>query len=434
MKIYSNKYDLNFLYFLYYCLFFILLLLLLFKGCSKTRDPNTIDFWSMGAEGEHIQKLMPEFEKCTGIKVKVQSIPWTAAHEKLLTAYAGNSTPDICQLGNTWVPEFVALNAIEKLNNWVDSSNVINRGNYFSGIWETNIIDSVLYGIPWYVDTRVMFYRRDLLSQVGYDKFPTTWEELLDASQKLVRSKKATYGILLPVNEWAGPVILGLQNGSSLLKDNNCYGNFSGMEFREAFDFFLTFYREKLCPLGMTQVTNIYQGFEEGYFAMLITGPWNIGEFFHRLPQDFHEKWATAPLPSPSAEKPGSSLAGGSSLVIFKKSNKKEAAWKLLEYLSEPKTQSKFYKLTGDLPARVEAWEDSAFVNNPYTKTFHLQLQHVKTTPKIPEWEQIALKVQQYVESAGYEELSADDALKALDCDINVILEKRRWLLGIADK
>ncbi|MCK4689629.1 MAG: extracellular solute-binding protein [Candidatus Marinimicrobia bacterium] len=67
----------------------------------------------MGAEGEHIQKLMPEFEKCTGINVKVQSIPWTAAHEKLLTAYAGNSTPDICQLGNTWIPEFVALNAID---------------------------------------------------------------------------------------------------------------------------------------------------------------------------------------------------------------------------------------------------------------------------------------------------------------------------------
>jgi len=327
----------------------------------------------------------------------------------------------------------VSLNAIEELNNWVDNSNVINRRNYFSGIWETNIIDSVLYGIPWYVDTRVMFYRRDLLSQVGYDQFPTTWEELLDASQKLVQSKKATYGILLPVNEWAGPVILGMQNGSSLLKDNNCYGNFSGRKFKEAFNFFLTFYRKKLCPLGMTQVSNIYQGFEEGFFAMLITGPWNIGEFSHRLPKDFDEKWATAPLPSPSAEKIGSSLAGGSSLVIFKKSNKKEAVWKLLEYLSEPKTQSKFYKLTGDLPARVEAWEDSSFINNPYTNAFHQQLQHVKTTPKIPEWEQIALKVQQYVESAGYEELSADDALKALDSDINVILEKRRWLLGLSD-
>jgi len=101
MKINSNKYDSNFPHFLYYCQFFVLFLFLLFKCCSQTENLNTIDFWSMGAEGEHIQKLMPEFEKCTGIKVKVQSIPWTAAHEKLLTAYAGNSTPDICQLGNT---------------------------------------------------------------------------------------------------------------------------------------------------------------------------------------------------------------------------------------------------------------------------------------------------------------------------------------------
>jgi multiple sugar transport system substrate-binding protein len=42
----------------------------------------------------------------------VQQIPWTAAHEKLLTAYVGESTPDIAQMGNTWIPEFHAVRAL----------------------------------------------------------------------------------------------------------------------------------------------------------------------------------------------------------------------------------------------------------------------------------------------------------------------------------
>ena len=68
----------------------------------------------MGREGEVVSQLLPGFEKeHPGIKVQVQQIPWSAAHEKLLTAYVGEATPDIAMLGNTWVPEFVALDALE---------------------------------------------------------------------------------------------------------------------------------------------------------------------------------------------------------------------------------------------------------------------------------------------------------------------------------
>ena len=53
----------------------------------------------MGSEAEYVTKLVPEFEKRNpGIKVKVQAIPWTAAQEKLITAFASDNTPDACQL------------------------------------------------------------------------------------------------------------------------------------------------------------------------------------------------------------------------------------------------------------------------------------------------------------------------------------------------
>lgn len=403
-------------------------------GCRSSPSSETVlIFWAMGAEGENVQKLIPEFERRNpGIKVKVQSIPWTAAHEKLLTAYAGNSTPDITQLGNTWIPEFTLLNAIEDLNPWIENSSIVKKEKYFEGIWDTNVMDGVPFGIPWYVDTRVMFYRKDILEQAGYKNPPATWDEWFDASMKIkqLAGGKEKYAVLLPTNEWVPFVVTGLQNGSTLLKDDNRYSDFSGEKFTKAFEYIMRFYQKKLAPVGITQVTNIYQGIAEGFFAMYITGPWNIGEFQKRMPAALQDKWMTAPLPGPDMDTPGVSLAGGASLVIFRNSTKKEQSWKFIEYLSAVQQQLEFYKVTGNLPAVEEAWNDTLFRNNVYVKAFYEQFKHVVPTPKIPEWEQIAMKVQQYAEFASAQKMSVNQALSELDKDVNIILEKRRWMLN----
>jgi hypothetical protein len=56
---------------------------------------TTVRFWAMGREAEVVSELIHEFEaENPGIKVDVQNIPWTAAHEKLLTAFAADGLPD----------------------------------------------------------------------------------------------------------------------------------------------------------------------------------------------------------------------------------------------------------------------------------------------------------------------------------------------------
>jgi multiple sugar transport system substrate-binding protein len=75
----------------------------LLTGCSSAASRDTVlRFWAMGREGEVVLELLSDFERThPGIRVDVQQVPWIAAHEKLLTAFAGGVTPDICQLGNT---------------------------------------------------------------------------------------------------------------------------------------------------------------------------------------------------------------------------------------------------------------------------------------------------------------------------------------------
>jgi len=78
-------------------------------GCAHSHAPGrtVVRFWAMGHEGEVVRELADAFEKThPDIAIDVQTIPWSAAHEKLLTAHVGRSLPDAAQLGNTWVPEF----------------------------------------------------------------------------------------------------------------------------------------------------------------------------------------------------------------------------------------------------------------------------------------------------------------------------------------
>ncbi len=410
------------------------LVLTLAGGCrnSAASQPVVVEFWAMGSEGEAIDQLVPDFERRTpGVRVRVQQIPWSAAHEKLLTAYVGDAMPDVFQIGNTWIPELVALDAIEPLDERIAASTAVERADYFPGILDTNVIGSSTFGVPWYVDTRLLFYRSDLLAQTGAAGPPVTWEGWRTALIQIkARSGPGHYAIFLPISEWQTPVILGLQRGADLLREDDQYGDFRSPSFREAFDFYLDFFRHDLAArAGEAQVANLYQDFGAGYFAFFITGPWNLGELGRRLPAAMAGRWATAPMPSPDGNYPGISLAGGASLALFRGSPRREAAWRWIEFLSEPAQQSAFYRLTGDLPARRSAWQETALVDDRHAHAFWQQLQRVRSTPKIPEWERIASKITQYTEAAVRERMTEGEALAALDNDVDAILEKRRWLL-----
>jgi multiple sugar transport system substrate-binding protein len=404
------------------------------SGCGRgAGDDITLRFWGMGREGEVVAELMGEFERENpGVRVRVQQIPWTAAHEKLLTAYVGNAAPDVAQLGNTWIAEFAALNALAPLGPWIDNTPGVERNDYFHGIWDTNVVSDTVWGVPWYVDTRVIFYRTDLLSAAGYDEVPDTWAGWLEAMQALKElGGPQRYAIFLPTNEWAQPVLLGMQQGSTLLSRGGQYGAFSEAEFRRGFDFYLELYRSGLAPpLGHHDVANPYQEFGRGFFAMWITGPWNLGEFRRRLPAELQDSWSTAPLPGPTGAASGISTAGGASLVMFRGTRHREAAWKLIEFLSRPDQQLRFHELTGSLPARMDAWAMSGLANEPRTRAFWEQLQRVCPLPAVPEIESIMSRVIEHAESSIRGGVNAERSLAALDRDTDRLLEKRRWLLA----
>ncbi len=426
-----------------------LALLVTFSACRRdgSDERKLVRFWAFGREGDEVRALVPEFErKNPDLRVEVQQIPWTAAHEKLLTAFVGDATPDAAQLGNTWIAEFVALDALAPLDARVATSTRLGREDFFPGPWDGNVIDGETFGLPWYVDTRVLFYRSDLLAATGAPWPPKSWAEWRTAMDLLVENDERgennpkdgpkkdaeRYAILLPIDEWAQPAILGLQLGAPLLRDGGRFGDFRNPRFRRGMEFYASLYRDGLAPpLDRSGLANLYQQFAEGYFAMVITGPWNLSEFAARLPPEMRDRWATAPLPPPDAGDPfpGASIAGGSSVVVFRDAKNPDGAWRWIEYLAEAEPQADFYARVGDLPARIAAWPLAGLDREPRAAAFRVQLERALPLPLVPEWERIAARMSDAAEEIVRGGAEIDVALARLDADTDRMLAKRRLLL-----
>jgi multiple sugar transport system substrate-binding protein len=227
--------------------------------------------------------------------------------------------------------------------------------------------------------------------------------------------------------------VWALSLGAELLRDGDRYGNFASDAFREAFAFHLELFERGLSPRsGAGATASVYRDFAEGWFGAFLSGPWNLGELASRMPPALAEAWSTLPVPGPDARRPGVSIAGGASLAIHAGSQRKDAAWTLVEWLSEPAQQLALYRATGDLPSRRSSWNDAALAGDPRVGAFREQLERVRALPKVPEWERIAGRISRYAEAAVRGELGADAAIAALDRDVDAILEKRRFLLDRA--
>lgn len=404
----------------------------LLLGCARRDEAGVevVRFWAMGYEGEVVAQLLPEFERRNpGIRVRLQQLPWTAAHEKLLTAYAGDALPDVVPLGNTWIAEFATLDALEPLDARIAATAGFDRADFFAGAWDSGVIDGRTYAVPWYVETRLPFYRVDMLRKAGIQAPPADWPQWQAAMARVKAvAGPGNYAIVLPLNEFEPLLNLAVQQPDPLLREGGRYGNFRSPGFKRALTFYKGLFEAGLAPkVDNTRISNVWDEFGKGFFSFYISGPWNIAEFRKRMPAQLADQWMTMPLPGPDG--PGASLAGGTSFVVFRSSPRKDAAWKLVAWLSEPAQQLRLHALTGDLPPRRSTWSSAELAGDAHAAAFRDQLERAVPAPKVPEWERIAQEVRIVGEQLVNDRLSIDQAATELDRRTDAILAKRRWML-----
>jgi len=388
-------------------------------ACGVHHDPARVTMWAMSTEGENAPLLMPAFERATGIGVDLQSLPWTAAHEKMLTAYAGNTLPDLMMVQNAWVPEFAAVGAIVPVPPAL-------LADQFPGIAEQVRVGRHRYGLPWVIGAHVQFYLAAPVRAAGYDRPPADWAGWTAMARRLKARDPDNWPMLMMLNWPEHLLSFAVQLGEPLLRDGGRFGNFRSDAFRTALGFYKSLFDGGLAPrLLSTEIEDPLTAFARGTFTLYPGQPYMVGDLNRRPAEIRRDQWATAAMPSPTGDRP-LGLVGGSCLAVTRNARDPARAWALARYLCAPATQLRFHAYTGDLPSRPSAW---ATLTDPASRTFAAQIAHPGAEPVVAEWERIKTEMQLVAEHMVRGSFTVDAAAAEMDRRADRLLEKRRWML-----
>ncbi len=354
------------------------------KAVSSGAATGTITVWAMGAEGASLPGLTKEFEAANpGVKVQVTAIPWVAAHDKFTTAITANKTPDVAMVGTTWMGEFAGMKALDPTPAEVDKS------AFFEGAQKTTEVAGTSFGVPWYVETRLVYYRTDLAKKAGITTPPTDWDGLKSMAEAMQDKAGAKYGIGLQAGgtgSWQSIMPFAWSAGADLTKDDGKAYNFDSPEMLKASQYYQSFFTDGIADKAAPATPTTEPDFASGKVPMFISGPWMMSAVEKAGGEGFKDKYDVMQIP---ADVKSSSFVGGSNLVVFKNTKNRDSAWKLVNWLSDPKTQVKWYGMSTDLPSVKSAWQDPALTADSKLAVFGKQLETAQAPPSFPTWEQV---------------------------------------------
>ncbi|MGZ5399971.1 MAG: sugar ABC transporter substrate-binding protein [Nocardioides sp.] len=374
---------------------------------SDGEATGTIEVWAMGTEGEVLQDFSADFEEANpDVTLEVTAVPWDSAHDKLAGAIASGETPDVSLIGTTWMGEFAEAGGLMPT-----PENLVDEEDFFPGAWASTEVGGTSYGVPWYVETRVLYYRSDLAQKAGWDEAPETWDDLKQFAEDMESKGGAEFGLNLQpgtTGSWQTMLPFAWSNGASLTNEDGTEYTIDSPETAEALDYYTSYFDEGLSETRLLDVGELESGFVNGTYGSFISGPWHTG-----LVEDAgltQEQYAVAPLPGKDSA-PGSSFIGGGDLAVFNDSDNADAAWKYVQWLTEAETQQAFYDEVGDLPAVQSAWEAGELAEDPQLQVFGRQLEEAVSPPAVPTWAVVAGAIDSVVEQASKGGLASDEAV-----------------------
>lgn len=167
----------------------LLLSILLVPGCKKA-EPVTLQLLTMkqaAYSDTHINEMVAKFmEANPEITVQVTFVPYESLHDKIVTDQAsGSGMYDVVLVDEIWPVEFAATNYIVPINDRITSEM---RAGVSQALLDILKVGDNCYGLPWILDTKFLFYNKDMLAEAGYDNPPATWDELV-AQARAIKQK-----------------------------------------------------------------------------------------------------------------------------------------------------------------------------------------------------------------------------------------------------
>lgn len=358
---------------------------------------KTLSLWIMEGNAAdydpYFEDLGATFAEDTGAELDVQYVPWTAAHDKFLTAIAGERTPDVAEVGTTWTGEFGEAGALYDLSQEVEDAGL--SGDLVSGLVESGTIEDSLYGMPWYGGIRSIVYRADVLEKAGVQP-PTSWDELIEVGQavKAAEPDMVPFPVAGECEFCVYPFVWGA-GGDIATEDGGTWtSTIDSPEAQQGVQFYtdLALQEDLSSPAATTwDEAEVSEAFGRGEVSMMIAGNWSIAALLEANP-DLEGKLGVVPIPGPDGGLAPSFL-GGSHLSVFQGSDEPDLAWALVRLMSTGEFAQRWSDVTTFFPGQQSLLEEVQSDAGPLQAPFAKQAAEAsESTPPTPLYGQVQEK------------------------------------------
>ncbi|MBV2357993.1 sugar ABC transporter substrate-binding protein [Streptomyces sp. J2-1] len=342
------------------------------SGGGDNSAPKTLTYWasnqgsSIAVDKQVLQPELDKFQKQTGIKVKLEVVPWSDLLNRILTATTSGQGPDVLNIGNTWS---ASLQATGALLPW-DAKNLEKIGG------KDRFVDSALSStgaqgkdpaaIPLYSMAYALYYNKKIFADAGIAKPPTTWDELIADGAKIRAKGKTVLGAEGGnVSENIHHVfVFGKQHGADFFTPEG-KPDFTNPKIVDAVKQYVDLMaKDKVIPTTDAEYAQnqSVSDFSKGKQAMLL---WQSVAATLKAQGMSEDDYGIAPVPvqsgTPGTGTQTNSMVAGINISVFKNSKNIDGAVKFVKFMTSDDEQKILNTAYTSIPPVKAAQGDAAF-------------------------------------------------------------------------
>lgn len=386
-------------------------------GSSSEGDDGTVEItywlWQDDATDGTWTELAEEFNSSQDdVEVVLETIPLDQYQNQLVSSAMNGTGPDAARSKDWWLGQFAPEGAIADLTPFVDEWEA--SDDVVDSLWATGQLpgEDPVYMLPHQYTTLYLYYRADFFEELGIEA-PKTQQELLDASKALTGDGR--YGIDVRggaggQDQWLAWMYAG---GASVVDDSGevVLDDTTAVEVNEDYLSIVTDF-DAAPPGSITAAfADVKTNFVEGLTGMMIHHPGSLKE----LQDVFGDDLGVIPIPTADGQ-PGATLGSMSGNVIMEGSDKKDAAWQWISWLSEEAQMEKMSASPqGQLPVLESVIDTEAYSSDPQLKVAVDAIPTAKTWPALAGVAELAAKEwNPLIQQAFQSEITSQDALTSM--------------------
>ena len=343
-----------------------------------------------------LQKFSAKFTEETGIKVRFSLLP---DESKLTYSYAAGTQPDMALGIASSVPFELGLRgALEDLTQFSDFNTVI--GDFAPGALVNLGADGAIYAIPETQDWQILYYRKDILDTYGLE-VPNTWVDVIEMLPILQR-----YGSNFCIPLAGGSGLKGIsttapfiyQYGGDVYSSDRMTTAIDSKEAIQAINLMVDLFQLYSLPLTSQ---SFYDSFRNGTLPIGVSGFDMYLQLTNAAPE-IQGKWGVSLHPGIQRDINGDGIVEENEIdrtttgdtkngIIFKGTNKKNAAWRFLSWWSKAENQAEFANMIQSTYGATFLWNtanlkamDTLAMDKEVIEIAKAQLGYLRNVDQIP--------------------------------------------------